>query len=154
MSKVLEILTYPDPILTTPAVDVEFMTEGVSELIEDMFLTMEENRGIGLAANQVGKLLRILVMKVSQPMVMINPRVVKYSHQTSSAWEGCLSFPGIQVQRERNKQVKVEFLDEDWNPRVLKLRGLEARCFQHELDHLDGQLMRSEITPEEYVRKV
>ena len=116
--------------------------EDVSELICDMYDTMYDNKGIGLAANQVGVLKRIAIIKYGQRGVaIINPKIVKRNLGTTTSEEGCLSFPNRTAYVKRSKAIVVEGYDEYWHPIKLKLRGLESFCAQHEIDHLDGVTM-------------
>lgn len=107
--------------------------------VSDRFITMREimikHKGIGLAANQVGILERLIIVGVLE---IINPRITKTSSQTFTSVEGCLSVPGKRYKIKRHKIVTVEGFDRNWNPLKHKLRGLDAACVQHEIDHLDG----------------
>jgi len=112
--------------------------EVVSELVKGMWITMSENGGCGLAANQVGILKRVIVVSVGKlNQVLINPVIVKRDGK-SRGMESCLSFPGMKVSKIRSKKIVVNFFDEERNLKVLKLKGIEARCVQHEIDHLNG----------------
>lgn len=124
--------------LTTMAAEVDNGSD-VSDLVGDMFETMYANNGIGLAANQVGSLLRVFVMDVNgMRQEFINPIIIKRVGKVSSK-EGCLSFPGAQSIMIRSKQVTVKGYDKNWNPIKRKLRGLAGYCAQHEIDHLNGK---------------
>ena len=140
MAKLLDVLEWPHETLTKVTKEVTDFGP-IAALAEDMFYTMEQSRGIGLAANQVGQTIRMLTMNVNKPLALINPVIVKASKETYISQEGCLSFPGVIVEVERSKWVKVSFRDQFGEPHTLKLRKLESRCFLHELDHLNGKTM-------------
>jgi peptide deformylase len=140
----LTILEYPDPRLRTRAVPVEAVDDAVRRLVDDMFETMYEAKGIGLAATQVDVHRRVLVTDVSQdraqPLVFINPQIIEREGSTE-AEEGCLSVPGIfDTLRARAERVRVRAVDRDGKPFELDADGLLAVCIQHEIDHLDGKL--------------
>ena len=108
-------------------------------LIIQMFITMKESGGIGLAAPQVGIDKRLFIMKVEdEEFVCINPAIIKSSKETDFLAEGCLSYPGKRVLVERPKVVTVRYQTPSGISKTKKLRGMKARCFQHELDHLNG----------------
>lgn len=117
------------------------MTSATVELIEDMFDTMYEARGVGLAAPQVGILRRICVIDVmdEDPFVLINPRILETSGEQTDE-EGCLSVPGKVAEVTRADYVKVSSLDMDMNEVIYEGEGLRARAILHEMDHLDGIL--------------
>ena len=117
------------------------MTPATVELIEDMFDTMYEARGVGLAAQQVGILRRICVIDVmdEDPFVLINPRILETSGEQTDE-EGCLSVPGKVAEVTRADYVKVSSLDMDMNEVIYEGEGLRARAILHEMDHLDGIL--------------
>lgn len=124
--------------LRQPAEPVTF-GESMQPVVGAMFHIMMEQRGIGLAANQVGLPHRIIVVNVNGlRQEFINPVIVKRYGGKHTAREGCLSFPGRYVPVVRDKQIIVEGFDQDWTPIRRKLKGLAARCVQHEVDHLDG----------------
>ncbi len=129
-----------DDVLTKECREVKKMTPRISQLIDDMFDTMYEYNGVGLAAPQVGVLRRIIVVDVGEdPRALINPRIV--SHEgTQTGEEGCLSFPGKYGIVTRPMKVTVEGLDRNMNPVSWEAEGLLARCFCHEVDHLDGHM--------------
>ncbi len=106
-----------------------------------MLETMEKNNGLGLAANQVGQLARICIVKLEgKTHIFINPRLKSKSWSKIVCEEGCLSFPGKFIPVKRSKKVKVEALDKNGQKFVLKTEGLLSRAVQHEIDHLDGIL--------------
>jgi peptide deformylase len=111
----------------------------LNSFIDDMWKTLIASKGIGLAANQVGYLLRVIVINVNGLSTeIINPVITKRSGRTKLSSEGCLSFPGKQVKVKRDSQIVVEGFDRNWNPIKKKCRALTAFCVQHEIDHLNG----------------
>lgn len=130
-----------DDILTKKCKVVKEMTDKNKELIEDMFDTMYEARGVGLAAPQVGILRRICVIDVmdDDPIILINPEIIERSGEQTDE-EGCLSIPGKVASVTRADYVKVKSLDMNLNPVIIEGEGLRARALQHEIDHLDGVL--------------
>lgn len=139
----LNILHYPDERLHIVAKPVEKIDERIQTLVKDMFETMYEARGIGLAATQIDVHERIVVMDLSEeknePRVFINPVIVEKDGETTYE-EGCLSVPGIYDTVTRAERVKVEALNEKGEPFTLEADGLLAICIQHELDHLMGKV--------------
>ena len=117
------------------------MTPSIETLIEDMFDTMYEANGVGLAAPQVGILRRVCVVDVrdEEPIVLINPEILETSGEQTDD-EGCLSVPGKVAEVTRPNYVKVSSLDMDMNPVIYEGEGLRARAILHEMDHLDGIL--------------
>ena len=154
----LPIIEFPDPRLRTVAKPVEQVDDALRQLVADMFETMYEAPGIGLAATQVDVHKRLLVLDVSedksQPMVFINPEIL--DKQGSQVYqEGCLSVPGIYADVTRADSVTVRALDRDGAPFELTADGLLAVCIQHEMDHLEGRLFVDYLSPlkREMVRK-
>ena len=139
----LRILEFPDPRLRKKAVPVEVVDGPLRQLIDDMFETMYEAPGIGLAATQVDVHRRLLVADVSQdkdePQVLINPEILERDGSAITE-EGCLSVPGYYEEIERAEHIKVRYLDRDGNEQESEYEGLLAVCVQHEIDHLDGKL--------------
>ncbi|WP_373740939.1 peptide deformylase [Neisseria sp.] len=139
----LNILKYPDERLHTVAKPVEAVDERIKTLVADMFETMYEARGIGLAATQVDVHERVVVMDLtedrSEPRVFINP-VITHKDGETTYEEGCLSVPGIYDTVTRAERVTVEALDENGEKFTLEADGLLAICIQHELDHLMGKV--------------
>ncbi len=137
----LTLNTYPDEILSLPCEKLTEVTPEINELAYDMTQTMYACKGIGLAAPQVGHSIRLFVMDCSKDesglMYFINP-VVTDAENLSQSNEGCLSFPGLQLQVERAREITVEARDIAFNEFEYKATGLEAVCIQHEIDHLDG----------------
>lgn len=139
----LDILCFPDSRLRTMAQSVEKVDDELRTTIDDMFETMYDAPGIGLAATQVNVHKRIIVIDVSedksQPLILINPMILERSGDQEGD-EGCLSVPGYYEAVERAESVRVEALDRDGNQFELEAGGLLAVCIQHEIDHLDGKL--------------
>ncbi|MBR6403613.1 MAG: peptide deformylase [Eubacterium sp.] len=132
-----------DDVLRKKCKPVEKMTERLSTLIDDMFETMYEANGVGLAAPQVGVLRRIVVIDVmdDNPLVLINPEIVEQDGEQIGP-EGCLSLPGLQGEVARPNHVVCKALDRDMNPITVEGEELLARAICHELDHLDGVLYK------------
>ena len=138
----LDIRTFGDPVLKTRAVPVESFDESLAHLTQDMLATMRDKEGVGLAANQVGRLKRVLVAAVEdEEYVIVNPVLTNRAETKEKASEGCLSIPGIQVDVERPIAVTVSAQDVSGKPLHLEASGLLARVLQHEVDHLDGVLI-------------
>jgi peptide deformylase len=138
----LDLRTFGDPVLKTRAAPVETFDESLSRLAEEMLATMREREGVGLAANQVGRLKRILVAAVEDhEYVIVNPTIEETARSTEKDLEGCLSIPGIQVEVERPTAVTVSGQDASGAPLHLEASELLARVLQHEVDHLDGVLI-------------
>jgi peptide deformylase len=111
----------------------------MSNLIKRMKLTMQQYGGIGLSANQCGVFERVFVIGTGEfQLACINPKIISQSDKAIKADEGCLSFPGFYVKVPRPEEITVEFTDEDGNIKEAELTGLTARCFMHELDHMNG----------------
>lgn len=135
----LEIRTFGDPVLKSRAAPVKEFDEPLARLAEDMLLTMREREGVGLAANQVGRLKRILVAALEdEEYVVVNPVIEDRSEETEKEMEGCLSIPGIHVEVERPVGITISGSDASGEPLRMEVTGLLARVFQHEVDHLDG----------------
>lgn len=147
----LQILEFPDPRLRKIASPVTVFDEKLEVLIEDMFETMYEAQGIGLAATQVNVHQRLLVIDVSEnkdrPLVFINPRFEVIEDELSEYDEGCLSVPGFYETVSRPRKIKIMALDKSGAEFELEAEGLLATCIQHEIDHLDGKLFVDYISP-------
>ena len=139
----LDILHFPDPRLRNQARPVERVDDDVRQLIDDMFETMYAAPGIGLAAIQVNRPQRVIVMDVSedrsQPLALVNPEILE-RHGVEEMDEGCLSVPGVYETVQRADRVRVRALDRAGEPFEMEADGLLAVCIQHEIDHLDGKL--------------
>ena len=138
---VRQIRVIGDEILNKKCKPVKEMTDRTKELIEDMFETMYEANGVGLAAPQVGILKRIVVIDVEDgyQYVLINPEIIEQDGE-QTGYEGCLSVPGKCGQVTRADHVKAKALNENMEEYVIEADGLLARCILHECDHLDGKL--------------
>ena len=140
----LPILHFPDPRLRTKAKPVAVVDDAIRQLIKDMFETMYDAPGIGLAATQVNHHIRLVVMDISedksQPMVFINPKVTPLTEDKAPYEEGCLSVPSVYDVVDRPTKVRIEALNEQGTAFSLETDGLLAVCIQHELDHLEGKL--------------
>lgn len=164
----MEVLKFPDSRLRHKGKKVEEVTPELKQLAEDMLETMYSEKGIGLAAIQVGVEVRLLVIDirpqdeesrydlegnltelekaVDQPIVIFNPEITKKEGKTKYD-EGCLSVPGFYESVVRSKYVEVKGLDKDGNPVEYKLDGLLSICMQHEMDHLDGKVFIDRLSP-------
>ncbi len=144
---ILPIITLPDPVLRKKAIPVEQVDEALRRLADDMLATMYDAPGIGLAAPQVGISRRLVVLdaagdeEAKQPLVLINPEILKLGPEKRVYEEGCLSIPDVKVEIERPSTLTVRFLDRDGKRQELAAEGLLATAIQHEVDHLDGRLI-------------
>jgi peptide deformylase len=145
-----QIRQYPDAALKMKARPVDEFDDELRSLVERMKALMVDARGIGLAATQVGVLRRVFVFQVDEEHVaaVCNPEIVERSDETEVADEGCLSIQGVTVPVERSLRVTIEGKDENGDAVQYELDDYEARCVQHEADHLDGVLMLDRTTPE------
>ncbi len=147
----LSILQYPDARLHRVARPVATVDERVRQLVRDMFETMYDAKGIGLAATQVNVHERLIVIDVSddrsQPLVVINPEVVWASDERKINDEGCLSVPGIYDGVERPVAVHVRAHDSEGRARLIEADGVLAMCIQHEMDHLMGKVFVEYLSP-------
>jgi peptide deformylase len=147
----LEILEFPDPRLRTTARPVAQVTDATRKLIDDMFETMYDAPGIGLAATQVNVHERVLVIDISEqrnePQVFINPEITVLDPERGEYDEGCLSVPGFYETVSRPTRVQVEALDRNGKAFSRELDGLLAICLQHEIDHLEGKLFVDYLSP-------
>ena len=135
-----QIRVLGDDVLRKKCKEVKEMTPRMHTLVEDMYDTMYEAMGVGLAAPQVGILKRIVVIDIGDgPIILINPEILMTSGEQTGE-EGCLSVPGMSGQVTRPNYVKVKALDMDMNEQIYEGEGLLARAFCHELDHLDGKM--------------
>jgi peptide deformylase len=140
------ILILPDQRLRQVCDPIEKIDDSIKALAADMLETMYDAPGIGLAAPQIGEMKRIVVMDVAkegetpEPLVMINPEILKYSEETQVTEEGCLSIPELYYEVERPSAVTVRYTDLDGNTIDKDADDKLAVCIQHELDHLDGVL--------------
>lgn len=148
----LTILHHPDPRLRQKAAPVSLFDDALQRLIDDMFETMYDAPGVGLAATQVGVPLRLAVMDCSDdkakpdPMVLINPQVSEPADRVEME-EGCLSVPGVGDKVQRFNRLTLHALDRKGQPFELLAEGLLAQAIQHEIDHLDGKLYIDYLSP-------
>ncbi len=146
-----EIRKEGDPVLRKECKPVKEMNERMKILVGDMFDTMYEAEGVGLAGPQVGILRKIFVVDIGaeepDPMVFINPEILERSGEQTGS-EGCLSVPGYQGEVTRAEHIKVRALNENMEPFELEADGLLARCIQHEEDHLHGTLYVDKVNGE------
>ncbi len=129
------------PMLSQPIPEYvgDLPNPNMTKLVQQLKLTMKEYSGLGLAANQCGIFQRVFVIGTDQfQIACINPKIISSSAEVEKTPEGCLSFPGLSLKIERPKSIEVEFTTENGEVKQLKMDGLTARCFQHELDHLNG----------------
>ncbi len=140
----LPILEFPDPRLRAVAKPVEAVNDDIRKLVDDMFETMYDAPGVGLAAIQVNVQKRVIVIDVTeeknQPLVFINPEIEVLDEERFDYEEGCLSVPGFYEKVTRPEHVRVTALDKNGEKFSLEPDGLLAVCIQHEVDHLDGKL--------------
>ncbi|MBI4576954.1 MAG: peptide deformylase [Planctomycetes bacterium] len=151
----MEIVKYPDPVLRRRAEEVAVIDEDLRARVQEMFRTLYEARGLGLAAPQVGWGVRLFVVGMTgQPAgerVFVNPEVVEAEGEEEDE-EGCLSFPDIRARILRASRVKVVATGLDGRDFEVEATGYEARCYQHEMDHLDGILFTTRMPPAERSR--
>ena len=148
MSKLYDIISIPDPVLRETANEVSSVDAALRKQMDKMLATMYDAPGIGLAANQVGLLNRVLVMDLARtddgeepaPICMVNPQLIYESEEMSVMQEGCLSIPQQYADVERPAIVRVKYLDYNGKDAELEASGLLSHCVQHEIDHLNGVL--------------
>jgi peptide deformylase len=146
----MQLIKSPNPILKQQAVRWDFETDtGAKDLEIDMVQLMVESGGIGLAANQVGLLKRVFAIHLKDqiPFCMFNPYILHGDNDMVKGPEGCLSFPGVFFEVPRHNNITAGYVDRDGNKRIIELTGIDSRCFQHELDHLDGVCYTAYISP-------
>lgn len=151
MAVLYPIRKYPDSILRQKASPIKEITDEVRKLAADMIETMHTASGVGLAANQVGVALRLIIVDTggeegANTIAMINPEIVEAAGE-ETAEEGCLSVPGFYEPVKRALHVTVKGTDLDGSEQTMKCTGLAARAFQHEIDHLDGILFIDRLSP-------
>ncbi len=146
------IRTLGDPVLKQETRDVSMFGEDLTGLLETMFEVMDREQGVGLAAPQIGVQKRLMVWRhpeTEERYVLVNPRIVERSEETQLAEEGCLSIPGRVMEVERAERVVVEGSDVSGAPVRVEAMGLLARIMQHEIDHLEGNLILDRTSAEE-----
>ena len=148
---IVPIVTVPDPVLKQRATEVGTVDDALRRQMDNMLDTMYDAPGIGLAANQIGLLNRVLVMDLSErledgvepkrnPIYMVNPEIIFKSEEPSEMEEGCLSIPGQYALVQRPAIVRVKYLDYNGQGQEMEASGLLSHCVQHEIDHLNGVL--------------
>jgi len=144
LAMALPIIAYPNPVLRKKAKSVRTITPEIRKFVKDMVETMYHAKGVGLAATQVGQLLKIVVIDISkdrdQLMVFINPKITKRSKDMDIMAEGCLSVPGYEGDVQRSITITVKTMNLKGDTVSFEAQGFLARAIQHELDHLDGKL--------------
>jgi peptide deformylase len=150
------IVMYGDPVLRKKAKDIEKGTD-ISELINDMYETMHAAHGIGLAAPQIGKSIRLFVVDGTtledEPKLadfkkaFVNPVILNEDGDPWPFEEGCLSIPNIREEVERPEKLRIKYFDENWNAFEEEFGGMKARIIQHEYDHIEGKLFIDYLTP-------
>ena len=154
---ILSIVAYGDPILKQVAEDIKLGTD-LQSLVSDMFETMYEAHGIGLAAPQIGKSLRLFIVDGSlleedEPdlktfkKVFINPQIIEETGKLWAMEEGCLSIPGIRENVSRKENLRIRYYDLDWQEKEETYSGMAARIIQHEYDHIEGKLFIDYLSP-------
>ena len=150
------IVVYGNPVLKKRAIDIVEGEIDVVQLATDMYETMEGADGIGLAAPQIGKSVRMFVIdatKMEDPevgefkQIFINPVMVKQDGDEWAFEEGCLSIPEIREEVYRQEQLTIKYFDENWRPKEETFDGIKARIIQHEYDHIEGILFTDHLTP-------
>lgn len=150
---ILDIVTFPDPFLRLKAKAVKKFDKDLQDLIDNMFETMRNEPGVGLAAPQIGQSLRLVVVEYAEEpeeegapapkpkrYVLVNPEIVEHSEEMVEGMEGCLSVPGLMGKVNRHEAVTVKAQTRHGKPQKVKAQGWMARIIQHEMDHLDGVL--------------
>lgn len=141
-----DILIIPEKRLREISRPVERVDAGIRALVDDMFATMYDAPGIGLAAIQIGEPLRLVTMDIAgkdepkNPQAFINPEIVWVSEEKNTHEEGCLSIPDYYEEVERPARVRITYRDLEFQPQEVEADGLFATCLQHEIDHLNGVL--------------
>jgi len=150
----LKLVSHPNDILNRPMPEFDFDNPVMdpNDLEEQMVKLMYAENGIGLAAPQCGIEARVFTMYtrnlqgVTEPFAVFNPTVIATSDDETQDYEGCLSFPNLLLAVRRPENIVVEFFDRDKNPVIIRLDGIDARCFLHELDHLNGVCFISKVS--------
>lgn len=142
----LPLIQYPNPILRKKAQNIPAITPEIKELGLRMTEAMRRYQGVGLAGPQVGVSLRIIAVQDEKDvLVCVNPQILEASKEQEIQEEGCLSLPGIYLPVKRPKEIKVRYIDLQGNAVERLARGLVARIFQHEIDHINGRLIINRV---------
>jgi len=152
------IVAYGDPVLKKVAAPIEEEEIAVKELVENMFQTMYKAEGVGLAAPQIGKSIRLFIVDTAQLMdkkndfigikqAFINAEILEENGEEWKYEEGCLSIPNIREDVSRQPAIKIRYFDEEWQEHVDTFDGINARVIQHEYDHIEGILFTDKINP-------
>jgi len=155
---ILPIYTYGEQVLNKKGSVIDSSYPNLNTIIENMFETMYQANGIGLAAQQIGLDIKLFVVDLTDysevdtelkdfKKVFINSEIIELSDEKMMAEEGCLSFPGIYFKVERPKKIKIKYLDESFNQKEEWFEGLSARCIQHEHDHTEGITFLKHMSP-------
>lgn len=155
---ILPIYAYGFPVLKKKATLIDKDHEGLTELIENMWETMYNAKGIGLAAPQIGKSIRIFLVDTVQleddekdlkgiKKILINPEIISEEGEPQSYEEGCLSIPDIRGDVTRNPNIKIKYYDENFEEFTESYSGINARVIQHEYDHIEGKLFTEQLQP-------
>jgi peptide deformylase len=149
----MKLIKHPDPILKQPATPWQFQTDDdfkqAAHTEQQMLSLMKASNGIGLAAQQVGLLKRVFVMRTQdgRECGLFNPVILEVNNKKAIGDEGCLSYPDLWLKVERSTSLIAKYLDNAGIERIIQLEGLDARCFLHELDHLDGICFTDGLSP-------
>lgn len=152
------IVVFGDPVLKKPADDIEEGSIDMKEFVEDMFETMYEANGIGLAAPQIGRSIRMFIVDGSPleeeeedmddfKKVFINPEILWEEGKEWAFEEGCLSIPGVREEVHRPPKLRINYLDENFEEHEEEFDGMQARIIQHEYDHIEGILFTDHLSP-------
>jgi len=149
----MNLVVAPNPVLQSNAVDWDFKSGNDPFTLEkEMIEVMQASNGIGLAANQVGLLSRVFVIQllqhpeIKEPFAMFNPQVVATSDEMQTGEEGCLSFPDLFLEVKRPKEIVSKYFDKHGKECIITLTDIDARCFLHELDHLNGVCFTEKVS--------
>jgi peptide deformylase len=155
---ILPIVAYGDPVLKKVAEEIDSDYPGLQKLIDDMFDTMYASKGVGLAAPQIGKSIRLFILDATPfeddypelkdyKKIIINPRIIEEEGKEWDFNEGCLSIPGIREDVKRKPELVLEYEDENFDLHEETFDGVVARVIQHEYDHLEGILFTDRLSP-------
>jgi peptide deformylase len=145
------IVKWPDPVLLSPTKSWDFTNPPIDylDLEQDLIDTLIDQKGLGLAANQIGLALRVLAIHIQKDnhiRIMYNPEILYHDPDSELNWEGCLSFPKLRLQIERPKSVTVRWQDKHQYIHSIDLSDIDARCILHEIDHLNGKVFKDYVS--------